>query len=517
MLKRALDNCLSNNLFEAKKIYSEILKKFPKQPEALSNLGSIELQLGNVASGIELLKKSTKIDESQSNAQFNLANGLIKIGEYDEALQVLNICIKYNPNNAEAYNNRGTIFNHFGRFDEALDNYNSAIRLKPDYMEAYSNRGAIFNHFGRFDQALDDFNSAIRLKPDYADNFNQLGLTLYRLGKYDDAILNYKKAIILNPNLFEAQNNLGLIYLHTKNFKEGWPLYEKRHLAIQSNHEKYFSKLLVNFSQLNQSKLLITGEQGIGDNIIYSSLFSNLTNNRNKYIVAFDKRLINIYQRSFPDIQFVSLEEKDGVLHDFYLPIGNLGNIFISSTLDFKRQPIKFLQDDKSLTKQFKSKLNLKKQYICGISWKSKNEALSGSKNIPLDKLASILQIKNITFIDLQYGETMDDKNKIEDKYGIKIKSITELDKFNDIDGLASMISACDFVITISNITAHLAGALGIKTYLLLPYSFGKIWYWHEGEGKSLWYPSIEMYSQSVAGDWESPVNAISEKLKKYD
>jgi ADP-heptose:LPS heptosyltransferase len=205
------------------------------------------------------------------------------------------------------------------------------------------------------------------------------------------------------------------------------------------------------------------------------------------------------------------------VPYNFYLPIGNLGKFFRSALEDFKNQPKKFLQDDKDLTKKYKSNFDPNKKYICGLSWKSQNKALSNPKSLSLEKIIPILKLKNITFVDLQYGDTEDDKKRIEEKYGIKIESINGLDKFNNIDGLASLISACDFVLTTSNITVHLAGALGKETYLLLPYSFGKIWYWHEGEGQSLWYPSVEMHSQFNKSDWETPISEVLKEInKKY-
>jgi ADP-heptose:LPS heptosyltransferase len=75
------------------------------------------------------------------------------------------------------------------------------------------------------------------------------------------------------------------------------------------------------------------------------------------------------------------------------------------------------------------------------------------------------------------------------------------------------LIDACDFVITISNINAHIAGALGKKTFLLAPFSKGRIWYWHDSLEHSLWYPSIQIFTQTKTGDWSVPINQIKEKI----
>lgn len=92
---------------------------------------------------------------------------------------------------------------------------------------------------------------------------------------------------------------------------------------------------------------------------------------------------------------------------------------------------------------------------------------------------------------------------------------MAEVDNFNDLDGLTALVDACDFIITTSNVTAHIAGALNKETYLLLPYAFGRIWYWGESRIQSLWYPSISIYRCNSTGTWENAIKDLSNNLKK--
>jgi hypothetical protein len=156
------------------------------------------------------------------------------------------------------------------------------------------------------------------------------------------------------------------------------------------------------------------------------------------------------------------------------------------------------------------------KQFICGIAWKSNNEEIGSDKSLSLKQLLPILKLSDIDFIELQYGDTEEEKMSLYDEYGIEIKTIDEIDNFNDIDGLSSLIDACDFVITSSNVTVHLSGALGKNTYLLAPYSVGKIWYWHENRNKSLWYPSVNIYRQESNKSWNLPIENIISDLKDH-
>ena len=117
---------------------------------------------------------------------------------------------------------------------------------------------------------------------------------------------------------------------------------------------------------------------------------------------------------------------------------------------------------DKKSSIKLKSKLptNIK---ICGISWLSKNVGFGDNKSTSLEELKNILLLPNIVFVDLQYGDTKEEKDKIFSKYGVKIFTIKEIDNDNDMLGLSNLISCCDFVLTISNTTAHLSGGLGLK------------------------------------------------------
>jgi len=122
--------------------------------------------------------------------------------------------------------------------------------------------------------------------------------------------------------------------------------------------------------------------------------------------------------------------------------------------------------------------------------------------------------LPGIQFVNLQYGPVADDIASLQPAQRQRISVLQEVDAFNDLDSLLSLVQACDLVVTTSNSTAHLAGALGKKTLLLLPHAVGKLWYWSEKDGRCLWYPSIEFFSQDAQGRWDAPINALAKKLE---
>ena len=129
--------------------------------------------------------------------------------------------------------------------------------------------------------------------------------------------------------------------------------------------------------------------------------------------------------------------------------------------------------------------------------------------------LKPLLFIEGITFIDLQYNDTKIEKERFYNDNSIRINEVETIDNFNNLNGITSLIEICDFVITVSNTNAHISGALGKKTFLLLPKGKGKLWYWSSKNNKSLWYPSIEVIEQNVAGFWNYAINKLSELVKE--
>ena len=133
---------------------------------------------------------------------------------------------------------------------------------------------------------------------------------------------------------------------------------------------------------------------------------------------------------------------------------------------------------------------------ICGISWVSKNESIGQNKSMTLEDMKDLLLLPNITFVDLQYTDTSEERAEFKNKYGVEILKLEEIDNFNDIDGLASLIDACDQVVSVSNTTVHIAGSIGKKTYLMLPQGKGRLWYWSKEKEQSIWYKSIQIIEQ---------------------
>jgi tetratricopeptide (TPR) repeat protein len=530
---------------------TKALKSNPTEIKFIINLANAYISINQFKEALEYLESAEKISPNLLNILYNKARALRGLNEFDAAITYLNKCLTLDPDNYLVLCDLALLFTQKGNFQAAKDLYSKAININPEDYLTYYNRGSAYEKLNEFQNALADYNNVIQkntfFEPAlfnkfrilfkqgiYHEALNQINYLLkldtknmnYLLARatifeeskeYDLAIQDYDR-IINNiedsSEAKEARAKKGFIKLTNNQFPEGWELYEYR-WSIRD--KKFLIPELKNFNVINKN-ILLWAEQGIGDQILFSSLLFNALNTTNNFTISLDPRLIQLFSRSFAWAKNIKFIGKDEFIaeaqYDYHLPIAGLGKFFINSDKDFDNHPIAYLKADESRANLLKEKIYKKNHKVCGISWKSSNLELGAEKSLTLKELNSILLSSNKLFLNLQYGETGKEIKNAFNEFDVEIQSIEEIDNFNDIDGLASLISACDYIVTTSNVTAHIAGALNKKTYLILPYSIGKIWYWGESLDHSLWYPSIEIFRKTRSDSWANAIEKLSNKLK---
>jgi ADP-heptose:LPS heptosyltransferase len=360
---------------------------------------------------------------------------------------------------------------------------------------------------------------AIELDSSNPNFYRTAGDICYNQGDLVNAIKNYDLALSKESNFFIGAFQKSRALLLGCDFQNGWQLYENRHLK-EKLQKKY---LFQEFSKINfksVKKILILKEQGLGDQILFASMLHEIDYHNLEVYVEIDERLIPIFKRSFLHIIFFTSENYPKEFKpDITFGIGSLAGFLRQSVDSFKNQKIKFLESDKSKTLKLKDRLNEFKLEangkICGLSWSSQNKRIGKQKSIDLAHFELILKLPNIKFVSLQYGEHEEELDKIKEEYGIEIHRFNDIDLYHDIESLCSLIDNCDFIITSSNVTVHLAGSLGKKTCLLAPRGEGSLFYWHIGLKKSLWYSSVSVFHQKDVTTWQDPIIEIYQEIMR--
>ena len=200
MLKEAFQLHAQGRFAEAERAYGELLRREPKNFQAMHLLGVLALQQGQSQRAIQLIREALVLEPRQPLAQRDLGNAFQQLNRLDEALSCYDKALALKPDMAEVHNNRAVTLAALGRTDQAVESYSRAIAFKPDYAQAYNNRGTILSGQGRKAEAIADFDKAIALKPDYIKALNNRGAALSDLDRLDEALKDHDRAIALAPS-----------------------------------------------------------------------------------------------------------------------------------------------------------------------------------------------------------------------------------------------------------------------------------------------------------------------------
>ncbi|MDA1339644.1 MAG: tetratricopeptide repeat protein [Methylophilales bacterium] len=507
--KKGLTFLQQGRFIEAAEIFDKLILYFPKNHELYNIIGFVNLELKKYDLSINAYNKSLTINQNQPEAFFNRALANSEKKYLTNALSDYQKVIEMQPGNINAYINIGTLYEDIGRLDEALDIATKAYKIDSANIKILANRANLYQKLFLNNRALDDLNSALNIEPNNIDLIINHANVLKGLHKFQLAKKSYQKAISINPKSANAHFHYGLLLLLEKNFDLGWQEYEYRWNLEKYNKPEYKKRITEYKKDIKNGSLLIWGEQGIGDQIFFVSLIKSLPKTLDITITT-DKKLINFLSGNFDNVKFISYTQISSLSFDYQISFFKLGSLFISSKNIYKNISLLSAKTENVIAAKFFIK-KLKK-VICGVSWRTNNIINGYARSVSLLDLLPVFSKEHISFIDLQYGDTNQEKKDLNKKYGIKINTNKKIDNFNDIDGLAGLIESCDYVITIDNTVAHLCGALGKKTYLLLPYGVGNIWYWHD-DITSLRYPTVKIFRQSEPGNWLSPIKEISDAI----
>ena len=489
------------------------------------NLGLVRQEQGELDKSIEAYHKAIEINPNDARIYYNLGAAQKKQGKLDNAIQTYQQAIEINPDDAEIYNSLGTTLQKQEKLDQAIQVYHRALEINSSYSEAFYNLGLALQEQGELDQAIQAYHRALEINPNYSEAYNNLGNVLKEQGKLDDAVLAYRSALGINPDYSEAHNNLGLVLLLQGNFSSGWREYEWRLKCKELGfflNKRDFPQVLWNGSDLNGKTILVWAEQGIGDEIMLASMLPTLLIMNSNIIVECDKRLVPLFQRSFPFIQFVPREDSANpklldTTIDYQIPMGSLGQWLRADKDAFLPKQESYLQACPNRVGQLQEKYRslAGDKLLVGISWKSTgiDKKRAQTKNAPLKHWTPILSQKDCYFVNLQYGNIREEIEAYTTATGYPVYIDEEIDPLSDLDGFAAQVSVLDLIVSTSNTTVHMSGGLGKKVWVLL--SSRPDWRWMLEEENTLWYQTVRLFRQEKSGDWEGVFLRISSALKQ--
>jgi len=544
---------IQKNLDRAVSCFKKALEINPKYADSYSNLGNSLFEMGLEMEAIAAYERAIALDPNHFDAHYNLGNFYHSRRVFGKALSYYHNALILKPDHVDVHINLGKTYHVKGdpekaflyyekaaaltsdmpeldfymgnalldqlKYDLALECYSSLIQQIPTHVDALINMGIAFYNKGCLDDAVRCYKRALDVDPHNVKAFNNLGKTFRDQLDLKNAFLCYQRAIELNPEYVEAHSNNAFCLLLSGRFKEGWQEYEwrlqEKNIFPQSDTQSQW-----NGTPLPNKSILVYAEQGIGDEIMFSSCLPDLTRCVARCFVECDKRLIPLFERSFPGIKFIrrhaikNESSFDIPAADVKVALGSLPLYFRNHMDDFPKQCGYLIADPIKIQKWHKRFQSLGNGLCIGISWRAGKQQNTGRlRSIELTKWDDLFSISGIHLINLQYGPCEDELEKVFNDFGIIVHRWQDADPLKDMDDFAAQIAALDLVISVDNSTVHLAGSLGIPVWTLLPYS--PDWRWMMDCENTPWYESMRLFRQRCPGNWTGVFRKIKTELEK--
>lgn len=515
MLQRAVRLHTAGDRVQAECLYRQILLAEPRQPDALHLLGLIEFDKRNLQAAIDLMQKAIDIHPGQPAFYMDLGTAFRALGNSRRAAESYIQSIRLNPQSAEAYVNLGNVFKDGEQLDDAVTCYRQAIALKPALIGAHENLGNALRKLCRFQDALDSYRNALELDPQRPSTHYNLASIMGDVGLLDEAIVHCNRCLELR---FDSPDRViflhGLIELARGNFGPGWDHYEHRWGSPDHDTPKRnYAQPLWQGESLPHGNLLIWGEQGIGDEIMFAGLLPDVLRTGNPCILECDSRLAPLFERSFPGVDVVCRPTEESSLNfAAHLPSGSLPRLFRPTHAAFQATTSPFLIPNPAQKQALRARYSNGRPLI-GLAWKTRSKKSGHLRSIGLAAFAPTFSSGALQVVNLQYGDFNELAAEAQAAQ-LPLLIDRQVDQLSNMDLFAAQIAAMDLVITIDNSTAHLAGALGVPVWLLLPRV--PDWRWQLNREDCPWYPSMRIFRQQQVSEWSPVLERVGSALLQF-
>jgi len=430
------------------------------------------------------------------------------IGEFEQALAAFDRAIDLNPQDSWAFSNYGSLLKQLERWADAEFCFEKAIALRPMEAKFHYNLGNLFRETKAYARSIPAYRKALELKPDDIDCCGNLALALRQLRAFEASMACYDRAIALDPANAEMHYNRSALNLLLGRFAEGWEEYEWRTRTRQfANGREFPVPLWRGEIPLTGKTLLVHHEQGVGDTIQFCRYIPFIERECGATLLfAPQAKLLPLMARLPTGATLVDLTEALPAF-DFHCPLMSLP-LALRTRLETIPAAVPYLEPNAERRAVLRQEMNLQPhESAIGISWLTSDKSTGKARSIPLEAMLAALAEPGRVLVDLQYGADRAETDATASALNVVLHRAASVDLYDDIEGLAALISACDRVITIDNTTAHLAGALGKEVAVLLPDV--PDWRWMLDRSDSPWYPTMRLFRQTTDGDWSGPLHAL--------
>jgi tetratricopeptide (TPR) repeat protein len=486
--------------------FDRALALLPAFAEAHNSRGLALHRLGRTDEAIDSFEAAIRLQPAEPAAYVNAANALADAGRLDRALERVNAALRLRPDTFEALNSRATLLKQLGRPEPALADLIRAALQRPTLAGARYNLGALLKDMRRLDEALLELDAALVLDPDLVEAHYSRGVALAELGRSDEAIAAFDQAIALRPDYAEALFGRALSRLQAGDFQQGLRDYEGRKMLTPAlGRVACAQPEWLGAEDIGGKVLFLHHEQGFGDTLMFSRYAKLAQRQGAEVVLSVQAPLRRLMSTLDPAIRLIG-EAEQPERFDLHAPLMSLPLAFGTTAQTIPAEP-RYLSSEAGLRAAWTARLPTTGRRRIGVVWASNRENLQLTQRSA--GLAAILPLLSVDadWISLQTDPAPGEAERFAEAGGLHLG-----DQLRDFADTAALLDLMDLIITVDTSVAHLAGALGRPTFILL--AFNPDWRWLTGRADSPWYPSARLFRQPAAGDWSSVVAEVKAALQ---
>lgn len=512
----------------------------PSDPENHHELGLHYSALGQAESAIESYERAIDLQPDCADFHFNLGNAHYVLGQAEAAREAFRQATTLDPKLAAAHFNLGQVAQDGSDHLTAAQAYKRAVDLDFHYVDALVNLGLTLKELGETDLTQECFElilqkqpghpmagvnlakfyleqnnppaseaacrAVLEAHPTHAEALLNLGVALQSQNRPLEAITAYEEIVAHHPDYPDRQFNLAFAELMAGRWQSGWQHYEARWATDNPVFSKRYPTIQNwNGETLKGKRLLFFAEQGFGDTLQFCR-FAPLFANAGANVVVECQPGLKTMLQSLPNIQLV-IEQGETVSDvDYKLPM-------LSAPLVFGVTPenIPNGTDGRYLTVPAAEGFEKTDRLKVGLVWAGRDRAVLNNRSLPSALLAKLFEQteSSVEWFSLQVDEPEEATRILS-----AAPNVSRLaSRITDFESTARLVSAMDLVVTIDTAMAHLAGALGKSTWVMLSHS--PDWRWMLQREDSPWYPNSRLFRQSAPGDWEGVIAKVLAELSR--
>jgi Tfp pilus assembly protein PilF len=497
----------NGQLERADTLYREILRTQPQHFDALHLSGVIAAQMRNPERAVELIDKAIRVDPGNAAAYCNRGTALQSLKRWDAALESYNRAIAINNDHAIAYCNRGHVLGTLRKREAAIASYDRALALKAGYAEAHFGRANMLKELEQFDAAIASYDEATRHNPSLAEAHSNRGFVLRELGRLDAAVASYDRALAIRPDFAEARLNRATALLSLGDFERGWVEYEWRWKNGYGQGTKelrsFRQPLWLGQESVASKTILLHAEQGLGDTLQFCR-YASLVAELGATVILEAQRPLASLLSGLAGVSQVVTPGSPLPHFDLHCPLLSLP-LALRTTLGTIPATVRYLRAEGSKVREWRARLPAATGPRVGLVWAGNSRQVNDhNRSIALADLTRHLP-GGIQYVSLQKESRPADAGLLE---AHRIWNPT--DDIEDFSDTAALCECLDLLISVDTSVAHLGGALGWRTWVLLP--FNPDWRWLQ-RSDSPWYPGMQLYRQERRKDWGGVLTHVATNL----